>query len=100
MKLRFIQITFVVLAVFARPVSASAAERAVKLQPVFEKLTIERPITVAVPPDGTKRLFLVQQRGQVRILPKDESGSDAKTFLDLSGRKMEASEQSKFEEGL
>ena len=100
MKLRFVQI------IPARPGSLRLFSRrirgrsAVKLQPVFENIKIERPITVVVPPDGTKRLFLVQQRGLVRILPKDESGADAKTFLDLSDRKMEASEQSKFEEGL
>ena len=53
-----------------------------------------------MPPDGTKRLFLVQQRGQVRILPKDESGAEARTFLDLSDRKMELDKESSFEEGL
>lgn len=79
--------------------TVSPAE-ALKLTPVYEKLTIERPISIISPPDNSKRLFLVQQRGQVRILPKDESSTEAMTFLDLSGRKMEASEQSKFEEGL
>lgn len=71
-----------------------------RLQPIFEKLEVVRPITIAIPADGTKRLFLVQQRGQVRILPKEESGSEAKTFLDLSGRHLEASKESQFEEGL
>jgi len=70
------------------------------LTPAFTGITIERPIAVVIPADGTNRLFLAQQRGQVRILPKDESGTEAALFLDLSDRKLEATETSKFEEGL
>jgi quinoprotein glucose dehydrogenase len=83
-------------------VGLTSAEEAsgVKLQPIFENVGVTRPITVAVPQDGTRRLFLVQQRGQVRILPKDESSKDAITFLDLSDRHMEATKESEFEEGL
>ena len=89
----------IALALSAYFVSSAIAEPA-KLTPAFEKITFERPITLVVSPDGTKREFLVQQRGQVRILPKDEAGSEAVTFLDMSGRKMEADDKSKFEEGL
>ena len=71
-----------------------------QLVPAFEKITVERPIAVIIPPDGTKREFLVQQRGKVVILPKDETSAEAPVFLDLSDRKMEANESSKFEEGL
>lgn len=78
----------------------SHAQGSHKLVPVYENLKIERPIAVLVPPDGTKREFLVQQRGKVLLLPKDESSAEAPVFLDLSDRKMEASESSKFEEGL
>lgn len=88
------------LAVLAWSPRAAVAEPTVNLQPVYENLKIERPITIEIPTDGSKRLFLVQQRGLIRILPKDEKGTEAKTFLDFSGRRMEASEQSKFEEGL
>ena len=79
---------------------SSAFAESTQLVPAFEKITFERPITLAVSPDDTKREFLVQQRGQVRILPKDEASSEALMFLDMSGRKMEGSEGSKFEEGL
>ncbi len=71
-----------------------------KLTQTYEKLTLDRPMTVVVPPDNSKRLFLAQQRGQILILPQDASGAEAVTFLDFSGRKMEGTEQSKFEEGL
>ena len=77
-----------------------AESPSVQLQRVFEHLSIERPITLVVPPDGSGRHFLIQQRGQVRILPKDEAGTEAVTFLDLSDRKMEKDKGSMFEEGL
>lgn len=79
--------------------TASFAEP-MKLTRAYENLTVERPIAVVVPPDNSKRLFLAQQRGLVRILPADESSAEAVTFLDFTGRKMEGTEQSKFEEGL
>jgi quinoprotein glucose dehydrogenase len=72
---------------------------AVKLTRVYEKLETKWPISVAIPPDGTQREFLVLQRGQVLILPKDSSSAEAKTFLDLSPRAMEAA-NGKFEEGI
>jgi quinoprotein glucose dehydrogenase len=60
---------------------------------------VERPISVVIPPDDSGRHFLVQQRGRVIILPKDETSADAKTFLDLTGIGMEAKD-GLFEEGL
>ena len=56
-----------------------------------------RPDAFAVPPDGSKRLFVVCQRGKIWVLPKDRRASNARVFLDFSGREMEAN---KFEEGL
>jgi glucose/arabinose dehydrogenase len=91
------------LAAVALPTICAAAEAPkVQLTPVFEKvqMTVERPISVVIPPDGSNRLFLVQQRGKILVLPKDESSADAKVFLDFTERKMEANEQAKFEEGL
>ncbi len=73
---------------------------AVALAPVFADLETPRPIVLVTPPDGSSRLFLGQQRGQVRILPADESKREATMFLDLSPRKMEADKTSEFEEGL
>ena len=72
---------------------------AVKLTRVYEKLPTQWPIAVVIPPDGTEREFLVLQRGQVLILPKDTGSAEAKTFLDLSPRGMEAKD-GKFEEGV
>ena len=49
-------------------------------------------------PDGSGRIFLVEQGGVIRILPADRSSSEeAPVFLDISGRDMIAHT---FEEGL
>lgn len=76
---------------------AVVAAPKVKLQRVYESLAVERPISVVVPPDGTKRQFLVEQTGKIKIMPADETGSDTKVFIDLSDRKMAEKD---FEEGL
>jgi len=78
--------------------SAFAAD-IVKLTRIHEKLETKWPVAIVIPPDGTQREFLALQRGQVIILSKDEQGGDAKMFLDLSTRGMEA-DNGKFEEGL
>jgi quinoprotein glucose dehydrogenase len=83
---------------FAAAGTVSAAD-AVKLTRVYEKIETKWPIAVVVPPDGSGREFLALQRGQVLILPKDEQAGEARTFLDLSPRGMEAA-NGKFEEGL
>ena len=83
---------------FALVASSSAADLA-SLQRVYSGIETLFPITVAVPNDGTGREFLALQRGQILILPKDEAGTSATTFLDLSDRAMEAKD-GKFEEGI
>lgn len=69
----------------------------IRLQPAWPGVKVDRPITLLEAPDGTGRQFLVQQRGKVRILPRDPAGTETRTFLDLSDRKME---ENQFEEGL
>jgi len=77
----------------------ASAEDAVKLTRVYQNIETKWPIAVVIPPDGTQREFLALQRGQILILPKDTASAEAKTFLDLSPRGMEAT-NGKFEEGL
>lgn len=64
--------------------STARAEPAVKLQPIYTNLEIQRPVALVIPDDGTKRRFLVEQRGKIRILPNDETASEAKTFMDFA----------------
>ena len=64
---------------------------------VWTGLELNVPVQIVVPPDDSGRLFLVQQRGQIQILPADRGATDIRTVLDLSDRELEAH---KFEEGL
>ncbi|MFT5128577.1 MAG: glucose/arabinose dehydrogenase [Rhodothermales bacterium] len=63
----------------------------IALAPAWPELKFERPIAAAIPDDDSSRIFVVQQRGQIRIVPGGEN------FLDISDRKLEGH---KFEEGL
>ncbi len=80
----------------------SPAEDKISLVPAFASVTnvsITKPIALVIPPDGTHRRFLVQQRGKVVILPQEDSDTRAKVFLDLTHLGMEAKD-GQFEEGL
>ncbi|MFT7444084.1 MAG: glucose/arabinose dehydrogenase [Granulosicoccus sp.] len=69
----------------------------IKLTPTFQNQKIKLPVALTIPPDGTDRLFLVQQFGKITILPKDRSSSKETTFLDLTDRPLI---DKQFEEGL
>jgi glucose/arabinose dehydrogenase len=56
---------------------------AVGLQLVAEGLT--SPVALVPPPDGSGRLFIVEQIGQIRVLQPD-SGLMPDPFLDVSDR--------------
>jgi len=77
--------------------AALAEDAGVVLEPIYENLAIERPVVMKVPDDGTNRRFLVEQTGKIKILPADESSSEAKVFLD--GSELIGVEKD-FEEGL
>lgn len=51
---------------------------------VFPKLKFERPVEATHAGDGSGRIFVVEQKGIIRVFKNDESVSEAKTFLDLS----------------
>jgi quinoprotein glucose dehydrogenase len=76
-----------------------AAAPACQLVQAWPKVKVNLPLALTVAPDGSRRNFVVQQRGKILLLPQDEAAAEAKVFLDLSGRKMEASDGA-FEEGL
>ena len=59
---------------------------AMELKVAWPNLTFERPVCTAVPPDGSGRVFLVEQGGRIKILPSDRDGRDAEIFLDISDR--------------
>jgi len=60
---------------------------ALDLKVAFPALKFTRPLWMVEAPDGSKRLFVVEQRGKVLILPKEKNGTEAQTFLDITERK-------------
>ena len=59
---------------------AQAADARYVLKREFAACTLERPITLVIPPDGTNRMFLVQQTGKIVILPADRRSPKPKRF--------------------
>jgi glucose/arabinose dehydrogenase len=59
----------------------------VALREVFPALTVDRPMWLAQAPDGTDRVFIVEQRGRILIVRKGGDGADAKEFLNIEDRK-------------
>ena len=78
----------------ATPVSTPLAK--MDVEHVFPDLSFRRMVAMAYPDDGTTRLFLALQPGQVMVFPNDQAGTSASTFLDIRERVNDRGE----EEGL
>ncbi|NJN14497.1 MAG: PQQ-dependent sugar dehydrogenase [Planctomycetes bacterium] len=52
----------------------------------FPNLGFDRPLFLTAPPDGTDRLFVLEQIGRIRVFPNVDSIGAAGTFLDISAR--------------
>jgi glucose/arabinose dehydrogenase len=52
----------------------------------FPKLKPRRPVHITHAGDGTKRLFIVSEYGQLLIIPTDQKAEEAKTFLDIEAK--------------
>jgi len=87
---------FILTLLFSSTIIASAIPQ-IKVTPTFKNQKLKFPVDLAIPPDGSDRLFLVQQVGKITILPKDRSSSEETTFLDLRSRPLI---DKQFEEGL
>ena len=50
----------------------------------FPELMFDRPIVVTYAKDGTDRVFVAAQKGQIHVFPNDQSVTETKVFLDIS----------------
>jgi len=69
------------------PAMVGAGLPQVKLREAFPALTLERPLWMAEAPDGSGRMFIVEQRGRIVVVRKGGEGTEAKEFLNIVDRK-------------
>lgn len=73
------------LAVAAFAASAQPLPK-VQLQTAFPALTLDRPIWMSEAPDGSGRLFIVEQWGLIFVVQKGTDGGASSEFLNITNR--------------
>jgi glucose/arabinose dehydrogenase len=58
----------------------------IKMVPTFPALTLDRPMWMSEAPDGSGRLFIVEQAGTIAIVQKGSDGSQTNQFLNIVDR--------------
>src|ERR1051326_5536501 len=58
----------------------------IQLRPVFQALTLDRPVWMSQAPDGSDRFFVVEQPGRILLVSKADEGKQAKEFLNIVDR--------------
>lgn len=66
--------------------SANTALPTIRLARVFREMTFERPILLTHAGDGSGRIFIVEQRGTIKVFDPKNQGTDAATFLDIRSK--------------
>src|SRR6266540_1115560 len=90
---------FLLLLVVTLPRASSAALPAVSLRDAFPALTLDRPVWMSEAADGSRRFFIVEQRGKVLLVGRGSDGSAPKEFLNITARRPLHDDQQN-EEGL
>jgi glucose/arabinose dehydrogenase len=83
------------LFLLAAAVSAQTLPK-VKLVPAFPALTLDHSLWMSEAPDGSGRMFVVSQKGQIIIVQKGSDGSKTNEFLNITDRHPECA----YEQGL
>jgi len=68
----------------------------VQFHQVYPKLKANYPVWMSEAPDGSRRMFIVEQGGRILVFGKDGDGSDSGEFLNIVSRNPHAA----YEEGL
>jgi glucose/arabinose dehydrogenase len=80
MRNKLILITALVFAVY------KASFSQVDFVNAFPNLTFSLPLFLTHSGDGTNRVFVVQQRGLIKVFPNDSTVASSQTFLDLTDK--------------
>ena len=80
-------VTRLVSALFALAIVCNVAAEIpqLKLVNAYPNLKLKRPLWMEQLPDG--RMFLLEQRGKVYVLPENANGKSTKLFFDIEARK-------------
>jgi glucose/arabinose dehydrogenase len=54
-----------------------------KLVEAFQHLTFDQPVELQSADDGAERIFVVEQKGLIKVFPNDGNAKDAMVFLDI-----------------
>src|SRR5262245_14886221 len=76
----------ILLAACAKKEQPAAAGFGLVIEPAFPNLAFEQPVDLQHAPDGTNRIFVVEQRGVIRVFPNDPAVTEATAFLDITDR--------------
>jgi len=65
---------------------ATPAASQIVLEDAFPNLTFLNPVDIQCARDGSNRLFVVEKRGVISVMPNDPGATQKKTFLDIQTR--------------
>ncbi|RRQ47647.1 glucose sorbosone dehydrogenase [Maribacter algicola] len=60
-------------------------DESVTIVNTFPNLSFSRPLDLQSPNDGTNRIFVVEQRGTIKVFENDTEVTESRTFFDMSG---------------
>jgi len=55
-----------------------------ELERAFPSLGFERPVQLTYAPDGSDRIFVVEQTGRIKVFPKSDTATTATVFLNVN----------------
>lgn len=77
----------VLLAITGSQIVSAQPLPKLELRLAWPQLSIERPLWMEEAPDGSKRCFIIEQRGRIVLTRRGDDGSGAKEFLNIVDRK-------------
>ncbi len=66
--------------------ACAAHAQSIQLVNAFPNLQFNRPLFLTHSPDGSDRIFVVQEDGFIKVFPNDSAAGTAGVFLDLSSK--------------